>query len=545
MRSSRAVVLAGLVLTMVLPVRSLVTAQTAPPALAAPLPRPVLANQCERCESTYVFRDRPTDMAKMTEAFNTVLVRTYDPDAVAQARAAGLAVILEFDDKDAWAAGQDISARLNWIVSFVTNNPGTVSAIWVADQLNKGTLTPAQQLGYLEATGGTFHARIPGVPVFVDVGDWELTCGQPGQASCASLATSTWRYQTNAGLTALRDSGHIDGFFLANNLQKNDATAALRAYTTARSLWPSPFLIVSRSSKLSFPEAVFPGSDANAAALVEAYQNAPLSAGIDGMDLWAWHRPWTNDRGVPELRTFLNKDFTDNALWRAMVGVRERWAPGGTGTTTTTQPPTTTTTTQPPTTTTTSEPPTTTTTTTVAPTTTTTVPTTSTTVPATTTTTVPTTTTTVPGGSVVANGGFESGTAGWKPGTGNLLDRAGPGHTGSYAARLQRGSATGDTTLNDSPDWMAATTAGATCTATAWVKGPAGTKVNIRFREYQGSTLVGYQSAPYVLGDGDWRQISISAPVKAGGNHVDLNVYAQGLVTGQELLVDDIHETCS
>jgi hypothetical protein len=48
---------------------------------------------------------------------------------------------------------------------------------------------------------------------------------------------------------------------------------------------------------------------------VEAYIKAPLEAGIDGIHLWSWHRPWRNGSGVMELRTLLNKDASDNLLW--------------------------------------------------------------------------------------------------------------------------------------------------------------------------------------------------------------------------------------
>jgi hypothetical protein len=517
-------------------------------SLAAPLPHPIFANQCEGCTGALVFVDRPTDMARMRQAFNTVLVRTYDPDAVAQARAAGLTAILEFDDKDAWKAGQDISGRVNWIVSFIKANPGAVAGIWVADQLNKGTLTPDQQIGYLAATGGVFHQQLPGVPVFVDVSDWQLTCDQPGQASCAALAATTYQYQTDANLSRLHDSGSVDGFFLADNLENNDAAANARAYSRARALWPAPFSIVARTSHLSFPEPAFAGGPAGAATLSGAYEDAPMGGGIDGIDLWAWHRPWVDGAGVNELRTFLNKDFTTNPLWDSMAASFAHWAnaPAG-GPPITTAPTTTTSTTS------TTAGSTTTTTTAKLPTPTTSPPTTTKPAGPSPTSTTPTTGPAIetpapkaPLGSanLVGNPDFEAGTSGWNANPGTTLDVVSPGHTGAAAARLVN-SQPGDVLLNDSPNWVPSTTAGSTCTASAWVSGPPGATVKIRFREYAGQTLAGYDSVPSTLSGPGWQQISVTFPVVNGGDTLDLNIYGDDFPAGAALLIDDVSESCS
>ena len=87
----------------------------------------------------------------------------------------------------------------------------------------------------------------------------------------------------------------------------------------ARKLLPAPFLVVARSSHLSFPQDTFKASSQSASELVDAYVTGPMEAGIDGVDLWAWHRPWRNESGVMELRTFLNKDAGENELWRRLA----------------------------------------------------------------------------------------------------------------------------------------------------------------------------------------------------------------------------------
>ena len=118
------------------------------------------------------------------------------------------------------------------------------------------------------------------------------------------------------------------------------------------------------------------------------------------------------------------------------------------------------------------------------------------------------------------------------------------GHSGSYAARLVR-SSPGDLVLNDSPDWVQWTTAGRTCSATAWVKGPPGAVVKIRFREYQGGLLAAYQAVPTVLSSNAWRLVTVSMVVAGPGDTLDLNIYGQQFAAGVPLLVDDVIETCS
>ena len=154
------------------------------------------------------------------------------------------------------------------IVAQVQANPGTIAGIHVADQLNtwanpdngRPAIPPETTLGYLQATGGVFHQQLSGIPVYTDVEDAELTADQPGQASAAYLLgpTSMFRYETHAVVNQLYQSGYVDGFFLADNLLNWDPTAQTRAWQTARSLWPQPFVLVPRAAGLSFPDSVYP-----------------------------------------------------------------------------------------------------------------------------------------------------------------------------------------------------------------------------------------------------------------------------------------------
>ena len=233
-----------------------------------------------------------------------------------------MSAILELDYKDEFVDGEKISTKVNQVIATTRDHPGLIAGIHVADQLNKGTLTPDEQVAYLDATGGRFHKALPGVPVFVDAASWELTCDEQGQASCAGQRDSEWKYQTNAVLRRLFRTGDVDGFFLSDNLLHNNASVQKLAMQRARALFPAPFRIVSRTSHLSFPERRFPGTDARARRLVRAYVTASVQGGADGAALWSWHRPWTNEDGADEVRTFLDKDFTGNALWTELVAHR-------------------------------------------------------------------------------------------------------------------------------------------------------------------------------------------------------------------------------
>jgi hypothetical protein len=247
----------------------------------------------------------------MREVFDAVSLLPGDQQTVLTARQARLAVVLEFDYKKDFFAGKDISAKIQRVVGQVRSNPGTISAIQVADRLNQD-YSAAQGLRYLAATGGVFHRELPGVPVLVNVADRELTCGLPGQSSCANT-DPRFQYETNATLDEFRHSGYLDGFTLANNLKNNDEAVQVQAWQAARAKWPSPFILWSTSSQLSFPSPQQPGGPGAAATLVAAYMTGPVRGGADGLALWAWHQLYQGS-----IYTFLDKNGSTNALWREM-----------------------------------------------------------------------------------------------------------------------------------------------------------------------------------------------------------------------------------
>jgi hypothetical protein len=282
---------------------------------AAPLPRPLLLAQgVSSANRAHRFRSQTWDFTRMRAVFDAVSLMPGDQATVHKARRAGLAVVLEFDYKADFFAGRSISGKIQAIVDQVRSNPGTISAIHVADRLNED-YNARQGLRYLATTGGVFHRELPGVPVFVNVADRELTCGLPGQSSCVNT-DPRFQYETNATLDAFHRSGYVDGFTLADNLKNNEAAVQVRAWRAARARWPSPFILWSTCSQLSFPDASQPGGPQAAAALVAAYMTGPHRGGAQGLALWAWHQLYEGS-----VYTFLNKDGSSNSLWRHMAAV--------------------------------------------------------------------------------------------------------------------------------------------------------------------------------------------------------------------------------
>jgi hypothetical protein len=282
-------------------------------SIAAPLPRPLLLAQgVSSANPAHLFRSQAWDFARMRAVFDTVSLLPGDPATVREARRAGLAVVLEFDYKKYFFAGEDISRKVQAIVDQVRANPGTISAIDVADRLNQN-YSAQEGLRYLAATGGVFHRELPGIPVLANVSDADLTCGQPGQSACGSYGPR-YQFETNATLDTFKNSGYLDGFLVADNIKNENVAVQVRAWQTARARWPSPFILWSTCSQLSFPNPGQPSDPGTAAALVATYMTGPAHGGADGLALWAWHQLYQGS-----VYTFLDKDGSSNGLWRDMA----------------------------------------------------------------------------------------------------------------------------------------------------------------------------------------------------------------------------------
>ena len=288
-------------------------ANTAVSNVQAALPAiPIVAQGVSSANPAHLVRDRTWDFAEMRKTFNTVSLLPGDPSAVQQARTAGLSVVLEFDYKAYFFRGEDISAKVDAVVQQIQAAPGVVAAIDIADRINERS-APADALRYLAATAGMLQREVPGIPVLVNVSDWQLTCGRPNQSSCRS-DDPRFRYETNAAVDILYRSGYVDGFTIADNLKGNDGEAQRAAWSAARTRWPAPFILWSTSSQLSFREDRYPGTTDTAASTAEAYMKAPMAGGADGLALWAWHQKYQGG-----FYSFLDKDGGLNPLWTSMV----------------------------------------------------------------------------------------------------------------------------------------------------------------------------------------------------------------------------------
>ena len=144
---------------------------------------------------------------------------------------------------------------------------------------------------------------------------------------------------------------------------------------------------------------------------------------------------------------------------------------------------------------------------------------------------------------LVGNPGFETSTSGWNNNgrAGVTVTRTAGGHSGSFAAVLANTttSTLADCTLNDSPNWVAQTTAG-TYAASMWVRADtAGASLKLRLREYAGSTFSGQAIGTVVLSTG-WQQVSVSyVPTVPGGSTLDLTAYTLSAPPGTCFWADD------
>jgi len=145
---------------------------------------------------------------------------------------------------------------------------------------------------------------------------------------------------------------------------------------------------------------------------------------------------------------------------------------------------------------------------------------------------------------LLGNPGFEAALTAWtKSDRRTTLARTcSVAHGGACAAQLGR-TRTGDALLDDSPNTVSSTPAGATYAAAAWVRAPAGRTVTLRLVERTGSTVV-RTSLATTTGTGAWRRLAVTSAAAAGGTSVSLEVVVS-LVRGTTAQVDDLTLTRS
>jgi parallel beta-helix repeat protein len=144
---------------------------------------------------------------------------------------------------------------------------------------------------------------------------------------------------------------------------------------------------------------------------------------------------------------------------------------------------------------------------------------------------------------LVKNPGFETDLSGWNTsgsGANIVLTRVAGSHSGGWAAQLMNTGTTASTAdLNDSPNWVETTLPG-NYVGGIWVRADtSGAIITLRFREYNGSTLVGTTSAQVALTT-SWQQVSVTHTVAApGASTLDFNVYVAKAAPGAAFYADD------
>jgi hypothetical protein len=148
-----------------------------------------------------------------------------------------------------------------------------------------------------------------------------------------------------------------------------------------------------------------------------------------------------------------------------------------------------------------------------------------------------------PGPNLTSNPSFESSSSGWAPYNGPTMSLVTGGFDGSQACSITAGSASGSFGVNDSPNWVATTSAaGARYRISAWVRSAAATgEAKLRITEYQGATKIGSTvfSNPVTLGP-SWKQLSLDFITGASGSTLDLQIVDFPVTTGETFVVDNV-----
>jgi hypothetical protein len=145
------------------------------------------------------------------------------------------------------------------------------------------------------------------------------------------------------------------------------------------------------------------------------------------------------------------------------------------------------------------------------------------------------------------NPGFENGLTGWAALSGtNLSVTSVSPHTGNGAASLSRKTTSGVAGLTDAPNQFTQIPTGSTCTATAWVKGPAGLKATVKWIALNGTTKVSSTSKTTTFIGTGWQQLTIATlTMPSGASTADLQFVAPAFPTGKTWFLDDVTASCA
>jgi hypothetical protein len=142
-------------------------------------------------------------------------------------------------------------------------------------------------------------------------------------------------------------------------------------------------------------------------------------------------------------------------------------------------------------------------------------------------------------GELIGNPGFEVDTTGWNGvDASSTLTQVVGGHSGDWAVQVSKEVAGGNCGIDDSPNWVAATEAGA-YTASIWARSDTpGVTLRLRVREYLGGVRLATVSETLTLTD-TWQQVTVIYTVVTPGSTLDFQAYSTNAPLGVCFQADD------
>jgi hypothetical protein len=145
-----------------------------------------------------------------------------------------------------------------------------------------------------------------------------------------------------------------------------------------------------------------------------------------------------------------------------------------------------------------------------------------------------------PSTNLIGNPGFEVDTSGWAGNaSANTLGRVAGGHSGGWAAAASNTLAGGNCGLNDKPNWVSTTEAGA-YTASIWARSDTpGLTLKLRLREFASGVLRGSVTTSLAL-TSSWQQVTaVYTPVAPGLSTMDFEAFTANSPVGVCFQADD------
>ncbi len=142
---------------------------------------------------------------------------------------------------------------------------------------------------------------------------------------------------------------------------------------------------------------------------------------------------------------------------------------------------------------------------------------------------------------LVGNPDFEGGTGGWNAQAPNTTLSLGAGRESRRAAKVTATGAARTLLLNDSPNVVSRSTAGATYLASVWVRSDAPRiSATLRFREVNGRALAGRGQASLVLDGTGWQQLTAEYVAAGDGHQIAVQVLTGRVSQGASVSIDDV-----